>query len=180
MIILVGPSASGKTEVGKALTSRHGFKKFVTTTTRNPRIGEINGLDYNFVTVDTFLKKIENNEFIEYTFYNGNYYGTEKRMIDDNTVLIVDYNGLISFKKSSFPNIHSYYLICEEAKRIKRMENRGDTKEMIQQRLNHDRFKFDSTVLEYVDEQVVEKDMSIEEVAEYIYKDYKNKLENKK
>ena len=43
MIILIGPSASGKTEIAKYLISTFSFNKFVTTTTRTPRIGEING-----------------------------------------------------------------------------------------------------------------------------------------
>ena len=90
MIILVGPSASGKTEIAKILTTKYGFKKFVTSTTRAPRVNEINGLDYNFLTEDTFIKMRNNNEFIESTFYNNNYYGTEKKLIDDKTVLIVE------------------------------------------------------------------------------------------
>lgn len=78
MIILIGASASGKTTIAKYLTTNLGFKKFVTSTTRLPRKGEINSIDYNFLTIDTFNKKKENNEFIETTFYNENYYGTEK------------------------------------------------------------------------------------------------------
>ena len=110
MIILVGPSASGKTEIAKILTTKYGFKKFVTSTTRAPRVNEINGLDYNFLTEDTFIKMRNNNEFIETTFYNNNYYGTEKKLIDDKTVLIVESNGLIAFKLSQYKNIYSLYL----------------------------------------------------------------------
>ena len=64
MIILVGPSASGKTEIVKYLIKYFSYTKFVTTTTRNIRVNEINGVDYNFISTAEFLDKIKNNEFI--------------------------------------------------------------------------------------------------------------------
>ena len=94
MIILVGASASGKTEICKALCYKYGFKKFVTTTTREQRSNEINGVDYFFISKDEFLNKISQDRFIEYVQYNGNYYGTEKNQIDDKTVLIVANSNL--------------------------------------------------------------------------------------
>lgn len=172
MIILVGKSASGKTELCKTLTSFYGYKKFVTSTTRAPRVGEINGIDYNFLTLDTFLKMKENNEFIETTFYNGNYYGTEKKLIDDKTVLIVESNGLISFKKLNIKNIVSYLLELDEPSRIKRMIERGDSQNTIDSRIKHDRFKFLSSIDEYVDVYIDEKDKTVEEIAEFVNKDY--------
>ena len=52
MLILIGPSASGKTEVAKLLAKKYNITKIVTYTTRAPRINEINGVDYNFVSVE--------------------------------------------------------------------------------------------------------------------------------
>lgn len=176
MIILIGPSASGKTEICKELTSSFHYKKFVTTTTRPIRNNEINGIDYNFVTVDTFKKMISNNEFIEFTQYNDNYYGTEKKYIDDNTVLIVESNGLISFKNSSIDNIYAYFLKIDENIRIERMEKRGDSKESIHSRVLHDRFKFNKDIEKYVDVIIEEKSSTIKELAAFINNDYKNKI----
>lgn len=176
MIILVGPSASGKTEVCNVLTTNYNFKKFVTSTTRPPRRGEINGIDYNFLTIDTFLKRKENNEFIETALYNDNYYGTEKKLIDDNTVLIVECNGLISFKNSKYENIVAYYLNIDEESRIKRMKDRGDTEKQISERIYHDRYKFTEDIKKYIDVTINEANMSIEEVAEFIEKDYKERI----
>lgn len=176
MIILIGPSASGKTEICKELTSSFHYKKFVTTTTRPIRNNEINGIDYNFVTVDTFKKMISNNEFIEFTQYNDNYYGTEKKYIDDNTVLIVESNGLISFKNSSIDNIYAYFLKIDENIRIERMEKRGDSKESIHSRVLHDRFKFNKDIEKYVDVIIEEKSSTIKELATFINNDYKNKI----
>ncbi len=176
MIILVGASASGKTEVAKVLTTKYGFKKFVTSTTREPRVNEVNGIDYNFLTEDTFIKMKNNNEFIETTFYNNNYYGTEKKLIDDQTVLVVESNGLIAFKLSSYPNIISYFLNADELTRIERMRLRGDKEEDIHQRIYHDRFKFNTTLNKYIDVFIDEKEKSAEEIADLIYLDYKEKL----
>ena len=65
MIILIGPSASGKTEVVKYLVNNYGYTKLVTNTTREKGIGEIDGKDYNFITREDFLSKLKNNEFFD-------------------------------------------------------------------------------------------------------------------
>ena len=64
MIILVGASASGKTEVAKYLIKNYGFEKVVTFTTRVKRPSEIDKIDYNFVTKDQFLKLKDENFFV--------------------------------------------------------------------------------------------------------------------
>ena len=55
MIILVGPSASGKTEIAKILIKEYGYQKFVTTTTRNIRINEKDNADYHFINKEQFF-----------------------------------------------------------------------------------------------------------------------------
>ena len=82
MLILIGPSASGKTEVAKLLASKYNITKIVTYTTRKPRIHEVNGVDYHFVSVEEFAKLTEQNFFVETTYYNSNYYGTAKKETD--------------------------------------------------------------------------------------------------
>ncbi len=180
MIILIGASASGKTTIAKHLTSNFNFKKFVTTTTRTPRDGEINSIDYNFVNLNTFNDMIKNNEFIEYTFYNGNYYGTEKKSISDNSVLIVEFDGLKAFKTLNNPNIISYFLKSDEHSRILRMRERGDSEENIQSRINHDKFKFnENDYLKYIDKIIETDNLSIEEITNIILEDYNNSINKK-
>ena len=177
MIILIGASASGKTSIAKYLTTHLGFKKFVTSTTRSPRIGEINSIDYNFLTIDTFNKKKNNNEFIETTFYNGNYYGTEKKQINDNVVLIVEFSGLKEFKKMNDSHIISYFLKSNEEIRIKRMEDRGDSKEEIEKRLQHDRYKFNADdYSSLIDVMIDTSNNDIEKIANDIVSDYKKRI----
>lgn len=142
MIILVGPSASGKTEVAKILIKDYGFKKFVTTTTRQMRVNEINDVDYHFISLDEFHQKMANNEFIETVEYNGNFYGTYKSEIDDNKVLIVEPNGLSSFLSLNNSRIVSFYIDSPKELRKARMESRQDKKEDISKRLALDDVHF--------------------------------------
>ena len=92
MIILVGASASGKSVVVKKMIEKYNFKKVVTYTTRDIRVGEVNDVDYHFVSCEDFLNKKNNNFFLETAFYNNNYYGTAYEDISSDKVLIVDDN----------------------------------------------------------------------------------------
>ena len=60
MIILVGASASGKSVVVKKMIEKYNFKKVVTYTTRDIRVGEVNDVDYHFVSCEDFLNKKNN------------------------------------------------------------------------------------------------------------------------
>lgn len=74
-IILVGPGGSGKDYLAKRLLNA-GFVKDVSLTTREPRFGEVEGVDYNYISEEEFLSLIEEGKFEEYTIFDGNYYGT--------------------------------------------------------------------------------------------------------
>ena len=81
MIVITGPSASGKTATCYYLQENYGIKKVITHTTRQMRAGEKNDVDYHFVSEEEFQKMIENDEFVEYVFYNGNHYGTSRKEV---------------------------------------------------------------------------------------------------
>lgn len=176
MIILVGPSASGKTEVCKLLCKKYGYKKFVTTTTREKRIGEVDGIDYNFVSITEFQNLIQKNSLIEYTQYNNNCYGTEKTNIHLNTVLIVDPNGLISFQKLNDPSIVSFLLTCDENARISRMKERKDPIEKINERIKVDKINFSDEKTESVNYKISTSNKTIEEITDTINNLYKDKI----
>ena len=104
-IIISGPSGAGKGTICDKLIRELDAAYSISCTTRKPREGEINGVDYYFIGTDEFLKKIENGEFLEYNNYNGNYYGTLKSSVLDNisngkdVFLEIDVNGAHNIKK---------------------------------------------------------------------------------
>ena len=147
MIVLVGASASGKTEIAKRLGSLYGIKKAVTHTSRFPRVGEVNHIDYHFVERDEFLKLKAEGAFVETTCYNNNFYGCSKAEIGKDKVVVVDPVGLSSFLALNDPTIISFFLVCDEEIRYERMKSRGDSDAAIAQRIENDRTDFANPVL---------------------------------
>lgn len=85
LIILTGKTAAGKdTVMLKLLQKLPGFKRVVTTTSRGIRPGEQDGKDYLFISEEEFKRKIDQDDFIEYVQYGGNFYGTQKAEITNN------------------------------------------------------------------------------------------------
>ncbi|MGP1451798.1 MAG: guanylate kinase [Metamycoplasmataceae bacterium] len=84
IIIFTGPSGVGKGTIEQLLFTYPELKLMFScsATTRKPRTGEINGEHYHFISKEEFLKKIDNNEFLEYSFHFDNYYGTLYSEID--------------------------------------------------------------------------------------------------
>ena len=176
MIILIGPSASGKTEIAKKLISTFDYKKFVTTTTRNKRVGEIDGVDYYFISVDEFKENLANNKFIETTIYNNNYYGSFKSEMGDNKVLIVEPNGLKAFQSLNDPHIISFFIDSSEDDRYERMLKRGDEINDIKRRLHNDRKLFYENIK--TDFRIINKNKSLEELSNDINNLYLKKIKS--
>ncbi len=172
MIVLVGASASGKTEVAKMLERYYDIKKIITTTTRNKRINEVDGKDYFFISKEEFEKLIKENAFVEYTIYNGNYYGSKKDQIQINRCVVVDPNGLESYKKIANKNICSFALNASEEVRFNRMIVRGDSKQDAQSRINKDKEEFALEKLKEADYIINTEKYTIEQVSEIVYKLY--------
>ena len=76
ILTITGPSSAGKTVLSHALADA-GFAPLVSTTTRTPRAGEVNGKDYHFVTKERFLEMLHGGELIENVEYDSNYYGVQ-------------------------------------------------------------------------------------------------------
>ena len=100
MIVVSAPSGAGKTTLcGNLLNADPQVKRVITCTTRPPRAGEKDGVDYFFLSRDVFEKKIENEEFLEYAVVHGNYYGTLKsevfkiRESGNDVLLNIDVQG---------------------------------------------------------------------------------------
>lgn len=173
MIVLAGASASGKTEVAKLLAKKYGITKIVTTTTRDKRVGEVDGVDYFFVSNDKFEQMIQEGRFVEYTLYNGNMYGSTKDQIAQNKCVVIDPAGLRSYIALNDPSIVTFYLEADESTRHKRMLLRGDEPSKVRSRIKHDRIAFKKENIVHVDYIIdSSNNHSVEEVTDEIYQIY--------
>ena len=175
MLILIGASASGKTEVAKRLIASYGFKKMVTTTTRAKRINEINGIDYHFITQEQFLEAQSKNEFFETAQYSGFYYGTPKDGINANTVLIVEPSGANTIYHAIPNDVVIVYINTPEIIRKARMIQRGDHIDIIEQRLLHDATIFTEKNLDHIDFIIENNNIDLDTLSQQINQFYQKK-----
>ncbi|MDD3207612.1 MAG: AAA family ATPase [Bacilli bacterium] len=180
MIILVGASASGKTEIAKILTRKYGIVKAITHTTRDMREGEKNGVDYFFVSKDEFASLAKQNAFVETTFYNGNYYGCSKSQVNDDKAVIVDPNGLKEFLKLNDPRVIAFYIEADEKTRYQRMLSRGDSMQNALKRIENDKKDFNPKNVGFTHYIIINEDNTLEEAADIVYRKYLGSLNNLK
>ena len=144
LVVFSGPSGCGKdTVLDKIKEKGFVFDKTVSVTTRAMRDGEINGVDYYFISKEEFLEKIKNNEFVEYTEYSGNYYGTLKSEIENRVskggcvLLKIEVEGAENIKKA-FPKAVSIFIFPPSKEELKnRLLGRGtETEESFNIRYN--------------------------------------------
>ena len=130
-IVVSGPSGVGKGTICDKLINELNAWYSVSSTTRNPREGEVHGENYFFITRDEFEKKIKNGDFLEYNFYNGNYYGTSKDTVLEkinegiDVFCEIDVNGAHNIKKI-FPSALLIYIAPPSIEELRnRLINRG-------------------------------------------------------
>lgn len=144
LFVLSGPSGTGKGTICKELIKRESELKIsVSATTRECRVGEIPGVTYNYVSVDTFKRMIDDGEMLEYAVYNGNYYGTPKKNVSSilesgqDVLLEIEPQGALNVKKL-MPEAVLIFVIPPSMKELKnRLITRGrETEEEIAERIN--------------------------------------------
>ncbi|XMB85692.1 guanylate kinase [Mycoplasmatota bacterium WC44] len=107
LVVVSGPSGVGKGTVRKALfdMENHNYCYSVSMTTRKPREGEVDGVDYYFVTREEFEQRIEDDMFLEYAEFVGNYYGTPLDKVEDKlnegleVILEIETAGALQVRK---------------------------------------------------------------------------------
>ncbi len=108
LLVISGPAGSGKTTLCERLLAEFpGVKRVVTSTTRPPRPGEIDGIDYHFLTVPQFEAKITSGDFYEWARVHGRYYGSERRAVLEpiragaHILLNIDVQGAASYRAAA-------------------------------------------------------------------------------
>ncbi len=144
ILILSSPSGAGKTTLAKKIADKdNNFKVSVSYTTRAPRPNEINGVDYNFVSIEEFQKLSNQNNFLEQAKVFGNYYGTLKGPIEQDLLkgkdylFDIDWQGTEQVKKIMPSDIVPIFILPPSIEhledRLKKREERN--KELIEQRM---------------------------------------------
>ena len=140
MIILLGESGSGKSTIEKKLVS-NGFKRVIGTTTRPPRVGEVGGVDYNFVTESEFDEIVAKGKFAEFATYNGFRYGTKKEDCKDACVKVIEPIGFRLLRESGI-KLTSFFIKTSLEFRAFNMLRRGDSYRDVISNINYDRILF--------------------------------------
>jgi len=152
LLVLSGPSGVGKTTVAhRLLDANENLKRIVTCTTRAPRDGEHDGVDYHFLDESEFLDRLGCGEFLEHAVVYGKYYGTLKSSVHDafaagRDILIVnDVQGALTLNKIIREDavlggaLQTIFLVPEGVEELrKRLESRAeDDKKTIDERMEN-------------------------------------------
>jgi guanylate kinase len=170
MIVLVGESASGKSSIEKYLVDNYEYKKIVSYTTRQPREGEVDGVDYHFISMEQFEALKEQGFFAENAKYNGWGYGIAKEDCTDDKVAVLTPHGLRQVSKIKDINVTSFYINVPRRDRLIKILQRGDNIEEAYRRSLSDVGQFDG--IEDEVDYVIYNDKykySIEQMAEAVY-----------
>ena len=186
LVVISGPSGAGKGCIVKELLNIYKEQNdkvylSVSATTRSPRDGEVDGINYYFISENEFLDKIENHEFLEYNQYGtGKYYGTLKSNTLSylekgyDVILEIDING---YKQviNNYPGAIGIFVMPPSLEVLEnRLRNRGtETEEQIEKRLKTaiDEIK-NKEIYPYI---IVNEDGKVHEASLEVYNIIKNK-----
>jgi guanylate kinase len=146
LIVITGPSGVGKTTLIKKLLKNYKNDIFfsISYTSRLPRKSEVNGIDYFFISKNEFEKRIKKNRYLEYALVHDNYYGTDKKFIDDiilsgkDCLLDIDVQGGLNLMSKKIDAIYIFIAPPSITSLKERLLKRyTDTIEVIEKRVNN-------------------------------------------
>ncbi len=138
LFIVAAPSGCGKTSLVESLINNtKNLRVSISHTTRKPRAGEVNGTNYHFVSVAEFQKMVSDDAFIEHAEVFENFYGTSKKLINDNlnnnidVILEIDWQGARQVKQN-LPSAISIFILPPSKEALElRLKNRAQDDELI-------------------------------------------------
>ena len=143
LFLISAPSGSGKTTLcSKLVDSLSGLNRSISMTTRPPRVGEKDGMDYIFIEKDEFLRRKKRNEFLEWAKVFDEYYGTPKRYVKhvlgkgQDVFLSIDVQGVMKVKRLKIRTVSIFILPPSMSMLKERLMTRStDSKREITKRL---------------------------------------------
>ncbi len=143
LFIISAPSGSGKTTlIARLVDSLGGFSRSISMTTRSPRAGEMDGMDYIFIEKEEFLKRKKKNEFLEWARVFDEYYATPKKYIKhiiakgQDVVLNIDVQGAMKIKRLKMRTVLIFIVPPSIEMLRERLVSRStDSKKVIKERL---------------------------------------------
>ena len=137
MIVLSSPSGAGKTTLTKLLSTNSNYLVSISHTTRKPRINEIDGKDYYFISENEFKSLVDDGLMIEFEKYGGFYYGTSKKEVlkESNIILLdLEVNGATKLLSQNNDYI-GIFIDIDDKELVNRLKNRGHDEEFINKRM---------------------------------------------
>lgn len=193
LFVISGPAGTGKGTVCKEILNRNKDIVFsVSATTRKPRVGEMEGVNYFYIENDEFESMVENKEFLEYAHVHTNYYGTPKKFVMDKVkqgeivLLEIDVQGAMQIKENYSEAVFVFLLPPTMDELKNRIIKRGtETEEDINRRFenafkeldfvgNYDYFVINDRVEEAVSD--IETIIKAEKLRVKRHSDIKNKI----
>lgn len=145
MLVLSSPSGAGKTSICKKLLQQDtGLVLSVSATTRKRRPGEVEGKDYQFLSIQEFESRINKSQFLEYAKVFGNYYGTPAQLVEGtlksgvDVLFDIDWQGTQQLKARARQDLVSVFILPPSIKELeKRLFKRAqDTSEVVANRMS--------------------------------------------
>ena len=142
LFLIAGPSGTGKDAAVDIVCRTEGLSKVISRTSRPRRYED--EATHIFESEEKMRELYYSNLLISRTFFDGHYYGVLEEDIQGHDIFITDIPGIRSIRAERNPNLHTYVIAvtASEPTRIYRMTARGDTKESVLRRIEHDRNAF--------------------------------------
>ena len=175
LFVISGPSGVGKGTIAKKLIERNSqFALSISCTTRSPRPGEKDGIDYFFISKQEFQNKIDNNGLLEYSNHFENFYGTPRQFVEEklkthDVLLEIDVNGGLKVKEE-FPQALLIMILPPSIEEIRNRLIKRSTESIQKIDLRMQRIKYELEKKSLYDFSVVNDKLitAVEKIEEYI------------